>query len=389
MIGTLFIIYCLITLFFVILDHTYEVEGFVDFFQFHASNYSQFYDFLTMYVWFLVLFLVFWKSSYLLLNKYFIKKSYIHQDVFFQKKESKVTVLSWVFVVLIVNLTSMYVTYGNGIFERAEYHEFNTGGFGYAHIIYKFSLFIGCLVLLFGIKRYYVLRIIVVALITLFSLSLATRVTPAIFLVAFLISMKKDVKDSVIYLFLGLFLMFFVLYTRGFDSHGLNNYFDLDNWDVNKVEDILYFIVSYTFNFTYYASLASYELFKDKGIHLPDLITMVNPMPGFLTNWYDINKIYSLTKEAPFTSLGLVIYLLNNSFIGVFVVAYISFLIAVADTLLNKLKNNNKILYVVIFLLGVQYVIYFSQYDLRTSIRYLYYIFVVYFLFFTVKKFKY
>jgi len=388
MIGTLFIIYSLITLFFATLDHVYEVDGFVDFYQFHTTYYSQYKDFLTMYVWFLVLFFIFWKFFYFIIRKYGIKKSYFEYGLFFHKIESKRAALGWIFFVIIINLISLYVSYGNGVFSRAEYHEFNTGGFGFSHIIYKSSLFIGCLVLLFGIKRYNILRLGVVVLMALISLSLATRITSAIFIVAFLISLKKSVRASFLYLFLGIFFMFFALYARGLDSHGLINYFDLNKWNVSKVIDVFYFIVSYSFNFTYYASLASYELFKDKGIYLGDVVTMLNPMPGFMTNWYDINKTYSLTKEAPFTSLGLTVYLLNNSFIGVFILAYISLLIAVADSIISKLEDN-KILYIVTFLLGVQFIIYFSQYDLRTSMRYLYYIFVVYLLFFTVKKIKY
>lgn len=378
MIGSIFIFYGLIVLCLSIIQSNDHSGFFIDLFQFGEKHQDSFNGFVDNYLLFIFLFSIFWLLSFSFFK--LINKTKL-QDINRASKPGMLPGFSnnrfLIFTVILLNIVSLFLTYGSGVFMRSSYHEVDSHIF---HVLYKLTLIISVIWLLFSSIR---IRYLLVFIIILLSLSISSRVSGGIFLIAGIAILGSNKKKSAIFFTLGVFLELLALFFRGQQEHGLINYLIELYTNFSGLYDVLGFLVSYAFNFSFFASLATFDLFQLKGITEYDLLTMINPLPGLMTNWYEINTKYSLTKEAPFTSLGLLVYLLIYKSYGVFCVVGLSIFVAFLDYTLVKLSLRNKLIFLLSLLFGIFFVMFFYQYDLRTSMRYLYYSLFIYFVFMT------
>jgi hypothetical protein len=102
-----------------------------------------------------------------------------------------------------------------------------------------------------------------------------------------------------------------------------------------------------------------------------NLITCINPMPGNLTDWYSFSQRMRINIYAPYTSIGELAKFPIFSFIYyVFLGYYFSY----CDFHIKYFIQAKKLLVPAITIILLLLFIMFSfEYNLRSSIRYLYY----------------
>jgi len=120
---------------------------------------------------------------------------------------------------------------------------------------------------------------------------------------------------------------------------------------------------------------------QEPNLPLEFFFTAVNPMPGVLTNWYEISKSVRLNEFAPYSSIGE-LYLYGN-FIAFGFAMFIGVILRLTDYFFSKSRGQliAIFLYFIVMLLSA----YFWQYNLRSFSRIIYY-FVFLYLFYLGTK---
>jgi len=101
------------------------------------------------------------------------------------------------------------------------------------------------------------------------------------------------------------------------------------------------------------------------------LLTSINPSPGFLTDWYVIYKKLRINHYAPFTGIGEVF---SYPYFAFFFYFFIGMFFAHSEKIIQRLFINRKaIIGFILFLLTVAFIPYSFEYNLRSSVRFIYY----------------
>jgi hypothetical protein len=289
-------------------------------------------------------------------------------------KRSKTSALS-ILTLFILSVFLLYLTYGWGFLLREVYHP---GEANYLYLsIYKLLTLWLIISTYFNSKFQFNSKLSILTIIIVVSLSIASRISVFyIGLILILYVFFSDVvkiRNIILLMVVALFILVFLQYTRGLDEQGLVGIYR--HVDFTEVLDMLSFSMFYAFGFNTFitaATISEYSMYAK----FSDFLTMINPLPGFMTDWYSIAPNMTVSKAVPFNSIGIIF-----SF-GVFFTTIFYFFLGVVigwlDGFIQFVKSKSKILSIVIWSLLVIFVLLHFQFTLRSSLRFVYYaIFIV------------
>ncbi|WP_339622650.1 hypothetical protein [uncultured Winogradskyella sp.] len=263
------------------------------------------------------------------------------------------------------------VLYGKQIFIRETYAvDYNKLGVMLLEYSLLFLMFIGSL--LYKEKR--ALSRIIVLFVTLLCIGFGSRMATiyllVYFFVIFILFLNKRQKFFYVLNGIPLVLLFFGynLSLRFSKTHGLGPYLYLPFSDSSEIIKNTFFNIYYTLIFGVFATiktLAKYPFNYDY------LMTSLNPAPGFLTDWYIIFKKLRINHYAPFTGIGEIFSYPTIAFFFYFIVGMI---FSHSERIIQRLFMNKKIgPGFILFLLTSAFIPFSFEYNLRSSVRFLYY----------------
>ncbi|WP_216066427.1 hypothetical protein [Pseudotamlana agarivorans] len=178
------------------------------------------------------------------------------------------------------------------------------------------------------------------------------------------------------FLFLGVLMGF-----RGLEKHGIIPYVASLFSEQAGVRDS-FFNFYYSFIFGVFATIGTLK----KAV--PDwevIFISLNPLPGSMVGWYDISEKMRLNIYAPFTLHGRVFVM---GYFFTFMYFFITGLIfSFFDKCIRKsLKDKKRGLPFVLTILAVLHIIYAFEYNMRSSVRYIYYALFILFVTFIGKQ---
>lgn len=181
---------------------------------------------------------------------------------------------------------------------------------------------------------------------------------------------------SFFFILAGIFLVTASMMLRSFNTQGLIGYFAATTY--TPIHEYLIHFFSYNLNLSFWNSIATVKDAQMKFLDFRHVLVSINPLPGFLTNWYSdgLYKKQIILEVVPYSSWGL-LFKFGMLFSSTFL-----FLIGVAVAVLDlSTKNLPRLLSLIVLFFGVLFVLYWSQYQLRSAMRYLYYAYLLSFLF--------
>ena len=188
-----------------------------------------------------------------------------------------------------------------------------------------------------------------------------------------------------LFLIISLSMFFIPLYLRSQEQHGFIPYvyalFRLNTENVWSVFLLIFNNIFFSVPLTYAA------LCLDVNYPWNYLFTSLNPLPGFLTNWYQIlPDIVRLNATTPVNSISEIFYYGHDIAFLFFVI--LGFMIMYL-TLITKriiIVERNLLVYSIIISMIFLFSIYSLQYPLRNSLRYFYYTLLFVWLYTTLYK---
>lgn len=192
---------------------------------------------------------------------------------------------------------------------------------------------------------------------------------------------------SKLYLFFNVAAAFvylaFLMSVRPLPSHGLIPYVESIFSDTSDITSNLVFNIYYTFIFGVFVS--SKTIVGDTTT-LNTILISINPLPGKWVGWYDVANSLRANRFAPYSANGEV-FSMGKIFTGVFFMI-IGLAFSFMESKMRYLfKNRSKVFGFIISILCVLFVIYSFEYNLRSTMRYLYYALFFLLVYHTVGKY--
>lgn len=288
------------------------------------------------------------------------------------KKLLNAAILSAVLVLILYLMFS-----GKGIFIREDY--IPKGDSKALTLLAKLFSLIS--VFLFGLvyKQNKYVSYFCFVLIILLNVSTGSRFT-FVLLIAYILLLyngaRKTMMNNFIFLLnlvLAFFFLAYIIQLRKQDTHGLIPYLGYVFESFDAIVDYFLFNVYYMFIFGNFVTIDT----VDRGLSSWETIKIsLNPMPGSMVGWYDFASTLRINKFCPYSSHGEV-FTIGASF-TMFFYFVIGMLITYLDISFRKFmaKKNFIAAFVILLFVGL-HLIYGFEYNLRSSLRYLYYIIFV------------
>lgn len=301
--------------------------------------------------------------------------------------------LSYKKIVLFSLFPGFLIVFGIGIsnvFERTVY------------IVYENQelVIIGKALALFGVlalgyvagkKKHVFISLVILLSYLLLYIALSSRRVGLVLVVFFLGMLLADNKriSYKLYFFFSILtvpaLAQLVLVLRRLDIQGVTSFFSyITEFGITEIVDPSKLLII-PYNISFLTPLSAYVYYKVPTLDIQYFYTSINPMPGFFTDWYQISDVLKVNKFMPFNTIG---ELLNH---GIFIAISWNFMLGIYFSRLDKkvrlLINNATLLNVLLAIFIISIVIVFivttTQYNLRSSMRLIYYLvfleFVTYF----------
>jgi hypothetical protein len=289
--------------------------------------------------------------------------------------------LDLVISILFGAIIALYAaTYGTGVFFREEYLVSNGRAF---QTLTKLLSFVLSILLAFNYTKNKFLSISAFIVLLLLTVSTGSRISFLYFVMyVFLIfqSQGNTFKNKII-LFLNLIFSFiflsYVMTLRHSDVHGIIPYLGKLFESKNDFMQSFNFNIYYSFIFGIFVSAKTILL---NSPNWSNIFISLNPVTGNLAGWYDIYKTLRIHPVVPFSSNGE-IFTMGNSFTFLFysvlgsIVSYFDFRTRLFFSV------GKRILGFIIVILFVLHIVYSFEYNLRSSFRYIYYIYILLFIF--------
>jgi len=278
--------------------------------------------------------------------------------------------MTHIFMCLIILLCAF--SYGEMLFLREEYLiEKNTSFI----TLMKLLSFVTVLMLGVSYKNQKWISVFYFALIMLIATGTGSRLAVVYLLVFSLLIFISGNKSGLSKFYLGVNFVFsfvylaFLMSVRSLSTHGLIPYVESVFTDSTDITSRLVFNVYYTFIFGIFVT--SKTLVGDATTWNTILIS-VNPLPGKWVGWYDVANTLRANRFAPYSANGEV-FSMGKIFTGVFFT-----LIGIAFSFMESkmrflFKTGNKVFGFIIAILCILFVVYSFEYNLRSTMRYLYY----------------
>ncbi|OIQ31057.1 MAG: hypothetical protein BM564_02255 [Bacteroidetes bacterium MedPE-SWsnd-G2] len=227
---------------------------------------------------------------------------------------------------------------------------------------------------------YFILLVIV-------NLSTGSRFTFIVILMYLVLAFngnKKSFKNNtlfVIKIFVSLFFLAYLIQLRSLYTHGLFPYVGYFFQSFDKIWEYFVFNIYYLLIFGNFVTIDT----VDRGLVTWETISVsLNPLPGSLVGWYDYASKMRINIYCPYSSHGEVFSM------GVYFTTLFYFVVGTVITYFDfsfrKLLYNGRLFMAMILLLLVAlHLIYGFEYNLRSSVRYLYYAMFVLTLFYGIQ----
>lgn len=359
-----------------------------NFFQFDFIGKNKFNRTFLVYIKMLLLFLIgvflysFLNKSYFTLAKQRIKIINV-QNINLNTNQISIVI----FAIAIVCIVLVYIDYGSMLFYRVEYIPKDNSIF---KIIYQNLFIVLCLLsgTLYRQNRSLALAVFFIAMTV--GIGVGSR-SATIYLVAFGLSYSVFLNHERAKRFFVFFIPFVIVFF-GYNislrlesnTHGLIPYLKAT---VSKPEILFKYTIMniyYTFIFGFYATSETIHVYKNASIS--NLVTILNPLPGRLTNWYAIASKLRINEIAPYTAIG---ELAKYPLFSIFYYSLLGYYFAAVDFFIKSQVLHKKYFWAVLqFLVLALYVVHSFEYNLRSSHRFIYYSMALYMLYFILKRVK-
>ena len=336
---------------------------------------------ITLFLFGVILYGIF-NKSYLNLSRKKIKIFNNKSLVFNSDKISKI-----VLVLTIVCIILVWIDYGSLLFYRIKYIPKESSIY---KIIYQNLLIVSCLLsgVIYREKKAIAILAFLVAM--TIGIGIGSRAA-TIYLIVFGFSYAFFLETNKAKLFYFIYIPFVVVFF-GYNialrleatGHGLIPYLKVT---FNKPEIIFKYVIMniyYTFVFGFYATAETFKLYKNASIS--NLVTVLSPLPGRMTDWYVIASRLRINAIAPFTAIGeMARYPIFSCFYYLLIGYYFSFI----DHFIKLQLLNKKYLWAILhFILLVLFIVHSFEYNLRSTNRFIYYSMAVYGIYFLLKTIK-
>jgi len=336
---------------------------------------------ITLFVFGVILYGVI-NKSYLNLSRQKIKIFNSKSLVLNSDKLSKIVIALTIVCIILV-----WIDYGSALFYRVKYIPKKSSVY---KIIYQNLLIVSCLLsgVIYNKKKAVAIFAFLVAMII--GIGIGSRAATIYLIVfgftyGFFLGTKRAKIFYFIYIpFIVVFFGYNIALRVESAGHGLIPYLKVT---FNKPEIIFKYVIMniyYTFIFGFYATAETFKLYKNASIS--NLVTVLSPLPGRMTNWYIIASRLRINKTAPFTAIGeLAKYPFFSCFYYLFIGYYFSFI----DHFIRLQLLSKKYLWTILhFILLVLFIVHSFEYNLRSTNRFIYYSMGVYGIYFILKKIK-
>lgn len=286
-------------------------------------------------------------------------------------------VVSVLFFVVVVLYAS---TYGLRIFYREEYLISNGRAL---QTITKLLSFVISILLAFNYSKNKYLSVFTFTILLLLTIGTGSRIGFLYFVIyVFLIfqSQGNTLKNKII-LFINLifsfFLLSYIMTLRKGEAHGVFPYLAMLFQSKGELYNSLSFNIYYSFIFGIFVSAKTILLNTP---NWNNIFISLNPVMGNMAGWYDIAENMRIYPIVPYTSNGEV-FTMGNGFTFVFYFILGTIVSHFDYKTRNLFAQGKRITGFIIVILFLLYIVYSFEYNLRSSFRYIYYIYVLLFLF--------
>ncbi len=248
--------------------------------------------------------------------------------------------------------------------------------------IYTILLIILSLMSSISFKKNKFLALTTIIIVLLIGIGLGSRMA-TINLIVFVLTysfMLEDKKTKIKYFFvwIPIIIIFFgynIALRLESNTHGLIPYLNiLINRPYVIFKNTL-FNIYYTFIFGFVATSETIKLYHE---NINNLLTCINPLPGNLTNWYLFSQKMRINIYAPYTAIGeLAKYPIFSFFYYIFLGYYFSLCDFYIKTCVIAKKHFAPAIIIILLYL---FIMFSFEYNLRSSIRYIYYSSLILFL---------
>lgn len=275
-------------------------------------------------------------------------------------------------VLIFMELVLLYFTYGSSLFYRTTYHsDFNTLVTMLMEYSLIFLIFIGGV--LYKENKFY--SIFIALFVTLLCIGFGSRMATIYLMIylftIFILYIKKEQKKYFILIFAPIMLIFFgynLSMRFSHDGHGIIPYLALPFKNPEVIIKNTFFNIYYTLIFGVYATIKTLSKYPEGYGYL---LTSINPAPGSMTDWYEINSKLRFNFYAPFTGIGEIF---SFPFIAAFFYIFLGMYFSHIEKKIYKLlKNRNFIGGFILFLLSCAFIPFSFEYNLRNAVRFIYY----------------
>ncbi len=282
------------------------------------------------------------------------------------------TIKKIMILVLYLCCSLVFFDYGTELFYRLNYIPQKSS---MLKTIYTILLIILSVLSAISFKKNKIPAIITIAIVLLIGIGLGSRMATVdliVFVLTYSFMLKsKRIKIKYFIIWIPLIIVFFgynIALRTETNIHGLIPYLNIFFKNPEVIYKNTLFNIYYTFVYGFIATSETIKLYHE---NMGNLITCINPMPGNLTDWYSFSQRMRINIYAPYTSIGELAKFPIFSFIYyVFLGYYFSY----CDFHIKYFIQAKKLLVPAITIILLLLFIMFSfEYNLRSSIRYLYY----------------
>ena len=275
--------------------------------------------------------------------------------------------------IILMEVILLYFTYGSAIFYRVTYHpDYNT----LLTMLLEYSLLF--LIFMGGVlyKEQKFFSVLIAVFVTMLCIGFGSRMATiyllVYFFIIFILYIKKKQKKYFILFLAPAMLVFFgyniALRFNGNDGHGIIPYLLLPFKKPEVIVENTFFNIYYTLIFGVFATWKTLIKYPEGYNYL---ITSLNPAPGGMTDWYIIYKKLRINHYAPFAAIGEIF---SFPYIAAVFYIFIGMFFSHAEKRIhNLLINRNFIGGFILFLLTAAFIPYSFEYNLRSSVRFIYY----------------
>jgi hypothetical protein len=278
------------------------------------------------------------------------------------------------FFLILINITLMYGVLGSDFLQRQTYHDL-LGENATLMLISKAAILVSIILIhghssIIPALRWFLIFFLVTLSLN-YSSVMSSGYVLAIMVYDFMIFGRRSISRTVAYIIITMIVMMCAVYFRGLDEQGILNY--LTNFQLDDYLELSGFTLYYIWPFSTYVSLATEALYEPT---LMATIIMLNPLPGALAGWPSISESMVVQFNVPYSTIGMV-FATGTWFAIAFYFA-LGFIFGYFDrTVAYLLNRQSKLLPLIIVTLGCYITILHAAWELRSTMRIIYYCTIV------------